>query len=988
MQNTNDMVGINPRSGSHAWELFLMKLRYKEGRLLSLSSNKPILLNDPAYAWVIYSGLVDIFAARLEGDEVVGPRRHLFRAGQGRAAFGVAARDKPFGLVMIGLNNLQILRIRQERLKELAQDPENADLIAALLDEWVTGLALVIPQSIPPREYLPLEPGRHYMLAPEVAANPKKGVVWSSVQSGSVILADRQDIPQIRSTEVWQPVTPGAWLRAVEAGDVHVIDTLHYLEIDPGWAHLERFYSLALDCITLNTAQSEATERERLQARIETDQRQVEQALTSIASALNPHQKAGMLGLDRRDPLLAACQLVGQTANIVIRPHPDAIAGRPQRDPLGNIVKASRIRTRRVALRGTWWQTNNGPLLAYIQVPKKEPAHPVALLPSPGGYTLHDPAQGKQTPVNDEAAGTLEPFAVSFYRPLPERSIGLADLLRFGLYNCRSDILLLFVMGGAGGILSTLIPAVTGAIFSTTIPTSDRLGLLLFALVLTSSAISTALFGMLRGIASLRIEGRMDSSIQAAVWDRLLSLPVRFFRDYTSGDLSSRAMGISQIRQAISGPVIGSILSGLFSVFNLALLFAYGGSLAWAACLLVLIAVVVTCVFGYLQVRHQRVLVNIQGQITGMVLQFINGITKFRVAGAEGRAFAVWSRHFTQQKTTAYRARTLQNGSSVFNAIYPVLTAMVIFSMIGFSGQSGLSTGAFVAFNAAFGQFLAAALQLSGAVISILAIIPIFESSRPILETPPEVTDTKTDPGQLTGTIEVNHAQFRYRPDMPLVLKDVSFSIAAGEFVALVGSSGSGKSTMLRLLLGFDAPESGAIFYDGQDLAGLDVQAVRRQCGVVLQNGKLLAGDIYHNIVGSAQLTIDDAWEAARMTGMEDDIRQMPMGMFTVVSEGGSTLSGGQRQRLLIARAIVHKPRILFFDEATSALDNRTQDIVSRSLENLNATRVVIAHRLSTIINADRILVFDTGQIVQVGTYNQLIRQRGVFAELARRQQI
>ena len=236
------------------------------------------------------------------------------------------------------------------------------------------------------------------------------------------------------------------------------------------------------------------------------------------------------------------------------------------------------------------------------------------------------------------------------------------------------------------------------------------------------------------------------------------------------------------------------------------------------------------------------------------------------------------------------------------------------------------------------------------------------------------------------GAIEASRLRFRYKEDLPIVLNDVSFTINPGEFVAFVGHSGSGKPTLFRLLLGFEKPESGFIHFDGLDLDDIDPQALRRQMGVVLQNGRITDGDIFTNIIGTAPLSIDDAWEAARAAGLDKDIEAMPMGMHTVISEGGGGLSGGQRQRLLIARAIVHRPRILLFDEATSALDNQTQSTVSRSLEQLNATRIVIAHRLSTILHADRIFVFDQGGIVQQGTYDELMAQEGLFRDLAQRQ--
>jgi ABC-type bacteriocin/lantibiotic exporter with double-glycine peptidase domain len=326
------------------------------------------------------------------------------------------------------------------------------------------------------------------------------------------------------------------------------------------------------------------------------------------------------------------------------------------------------------------------------------------------------------------------------------------------------------------------------------------------------------------------------------------------------------------------------------------------------------------------------------------------------------------------------------DGTAVFTAAYPVLASLVLFGVMALSLDPRPPIGALLAINAAFGQFVAAALALSEVLPALLLVVPAYERARPILRAAPEVETGQVAPGELSGAIAVDRVSFRYTADGPLVLDDVSLEFGPGEFVALVGASGSGKSTLLRLLLRFESPAAGAVFYDGHDLALLDARAVRRQIGTVLQSGRLMSGDILTNIVGASSLTVDDAWAAARMARLDEDIEAMPMGMHTIIGEGGSTLSGGQRQRLLIARAIVGRPRMVFFDEATSALDNRTQDVVTRSLEELAATRVVIAHRLSTVVNADRIYVLQNGRVVESGTYRQLMQQRGVFAGLARRQ--
>jgi ATP-binding cassette subfamily C protein len=362
--------------------------------------------------------------------------------------------------------------------------------------------------------------------------------------------------------------------------------------------------------------------------------------------------------------------------------------------------------------------------------------------------------------------------------------------------------------------------------------------------------------------------------------------------------------------------------------------------------------------------------------------------------GAEAQAFYLWSRKFGEQWKWNRDFRWKSNWLEIINTLQPVLLTMLMFWLtMDWLEPKGTGTQAafitlpqFMGFNAALAGFNATVTGMISLSANLLGIVPQLERIRPILEAEPEVTEDKAEVGELSGRIEISNVTFRYGPDMPTVLRNVSINVRPGQFIAIVGSSGSGKSTLLRLLLGFEKPETGSIYFDGQELAEVNVASVRGQMGVVLQNGQLMAGDILSNIIGSLPLNIDDAWEAAEMVGLAEDIRAMPMGMHTVISEGASNISGGQRQRILIARSIVHRPRLIMFDEATSALDNRTQAMVTASLDRLNATRIVVAHRLSTVINADVIYVLDKGEIVESGTYAELMAGNGLFAALAQRQ--
>ncbi|HXI27492.1 MAG TPA: NHLP bacteriocin export ABC transporter permease/ATPase subunit, partial [Vicinamibacterales bacterium] len=708
-------------------------------------------------------------------------------------------------------------------------------------------------------------------------------------------------------------------------------------------------------------------------------------ASTMQRSRVSAEQVTRQMSADTADEaLLAAARLVGDTMAVTVRAPAAHQGAASPRDPLAPILRASRLRARKVALRDEWWKQESGPLLASIAADK----HHVALLPSPDGYRIHDPMFGTVERVTAETAAKLAPFAHAFYRPFPDVAIGVRELLTFGVRGCSPDLTLLFLMGFGGALLAMVPSIATGMLFNSVIPGAQKSQLVQLTVVLIACALATSLCNLQRGIAFLRVQGKMGNQIQAAVWDRLLSVPLSFFRPYTAGNLAVRAAAIDGIRQVVSGATVNAIMSGIFSIGNFCLMFYYSSTMAWWATATIVVAVAVSGFGCYLQLGHQRDVIAQQGKTSGLVLQLLSSVGKLRVAGADVAAFALWGRGFGDQRALQFKARSIGNWLSAFNAAFPIIAYLFIFwaAQPAAGARATVATGDFLAFLSAYASCLGAVLSTSSAFIAALNAIPLYEQAAPILRTLPEVDGEKAEPGVLSGDIEVQHAVFRYRADGPLVLRDITLHIHPGEFVAFVGPSGSGKSTLLRLLLGFDRLESGSIYFDGQDLDGLDVQAVRRQIGVVLQSGRLMSGDILTNIVGSGAATIEEAWEAAKMAGLADDIKAMPMGMHTVISDGGGTLSGGQRQRLLIARAVVNRPRILLFDEATSALDNRTQAIVSASLERLQATRIVVAHRLSTIVNADRICVIERGRIVETGTHTELLARGGLYAELARRQ--
>jgi ATP-binding cassette subfamily C protein len=947
--------------------------------LRALEGNYPLLLHGNDKAWLIETGMAEVFAVRLHDGESQVPRRHLFTAQSGCLLFGwdLQQDGSELALIAVGSPGTEAREIQADCLQSEADAGIPQPELINGLDAWVGGISSGLTGIEHYHTDQQLVAGGDTALADGQTAGPKDEVLWITLKAGSARYLDRFDLP---GGDDAFPVSEEAWLKADGDCMLSPSTTSEAVERRALFRGLDLLRAAFLTCWARELQDEAGSQLQRLRDELDYERTVQMDALADLSESMNGRRQA-LNFQPGADPLLAACSVVGKALGVEIRA-PRAAALREARQPLEAIARTSKIRMRPVVLSSEWWRDDPGPLLGFL----KDERRPVALLPSGNSYTAVDPTTGTTIRVSDRAV-SLDAEAYQFYRPLPPGALTGWKVVIFALAHSRKDLLSILLAGVAAGIIALFIPIVTGLIFGEIVPASDAHSLLLVSLGLACSVFAGAFFQIMRNFAVLRIEGRVDGTLQPAIWDRLLSLPVPFFRLYTAGDLAQRAMGIDTISQIISGTVTSSVLSSVFAVFSFLLLFYYSLRLALVALVLTMVTLAVLAISGYFQLRYQRRQAVIQGRISGIVLQFLTGISKLRVAGAEGRAFAVWAQNFGQERIVAVAAQTSVNVLTTFAAFWPVVAYMALFAAIGTSPQgTSFNTATYLAFSAAFGQFFAAMFALGIAATTIVQVVPFFERVQPILETAPEVDEWKADPGLINGAVELNGVSFRYSPDGPRVLENVTMRASPGEFVALVGPSGSGKSSIFRLLLGFERPEEGSIYYDGRDLAELDTEAVRRQIGTVIQSGKLQTCSIFENIAGALPLTMDDAWEAARMAGLDEDIRRMPMGMQTVISEGAATFSGGQRQRLLIARAIVGKPRILLFDEATSSLDNQTQATVTESLKSLQATRIVIAHRLSTIQEADRVYVIEDGHVVQSGTYDDLLRKEGPFARLASRQ--
>jgi NHLM bacteriocin system ABC transporter ATP-binding protein len=937
---------------------------------IALDGRKPLLLDQRGRTAQVIAGHVDLFAFGVIDGKTDTARHHLFRLERGDVFADVLDADdaSQMRLIAVGGADAAVMSTR----------PEDCDDNA--LDAWLVRLSKLIAGPNPSWDFeeadglaaLEMRPG-------ERRRGPARNIVWVSVASGDARLMGQE--PAYRPGGASAPLCSGMWIAAGPSGC-----TLGVGDRPTGPAlgdTLDHFHRCAAACIRERLRQTADQENQRLVRRTSLTRSRAMNIFDRLSAIIIRPSAHVESTIDASDTLLSACRIATEDLQTPIVAPATRLSSEQTFTDVVEIARASRLRVRRIQLRGDWWEHNVGKLVAWYGAARE----PVALVRRSGRYVMIAPETAIQRPVDRTVAMDLDPAAATFYPTLPASGLKLHNLLVFAVRHVRGDLARIALAVTFIGLLSMVTPLITQALVNSVIPRSEIDQLAFCGLALAVAAISAAGVQFVQSTAFLRLEGVIDWRLQAAVIDRLLKLPASLFREYTVGDFVNRALGIDGIRRILTGQTLRGLTAGLFCLYSMLLMAIYDIRLALIALALTAIRALLIIGTSALRVYHETRQFNLQGKVEGFVLQLLAGVGKLRVAAATIRALAVWSRQFAAQKRQFIGSQRAANALGMFESAYPTIATLIVFAF-AFRSQSSLvhDLGAFLAFLAAFGQTMAGVGLWAGGVSASLIAIPYIIRIKPLITAAVELSDDRKPPGELSGAVELSRVTFRYIASGPPVVDNLSLRIVPGEYVAIVGPSGSGKSTLFRMLLGFEKPESGVVFFDGKALDTLDVSAVRRQFGVVLQNGKLVTGSIYENICGGLPLSLEQAWAAARMAGLDQDVEKMPMGMYTAIAEGINTLSGGQRQRIMIARAVARRPRILLFDEATSSLDNRSQAVVSDSLGALNVTRIVIAHRLSTVREADRIVVMDGGRIVQAGTFAELHAVKGIFADFAQRQ--
>ena len=720
---------------------------------------------------------------------------------------------------------------------------------------------------------------------------------------------------------------------------------------------------------------------EQLRERKKADDAVFEDSFQAIAGAIMGRRMSQALNDDRQ----VTTDAIGEILKYYhIKPQEAPESIKDMNEVLEYLMRPSGIMRRSVKLEKGWYKDAVGAMLGT----RKDDGSVVALLPfGLTGYRFYDRKAGKYVRVSRKNEDLIEQEAFAFYKPFPLKKMSIASLMKYIIEQIApADFVMLAAAMAAATGVGMIMPRLNALLFSDVLVSGSARMLLGIAIFMVCVSLSTLVIGVVKSFVTARINTKLNLSVEAASMMRVLSLPVAFFKQYNTGELSSRVGYMNSLANQLVNMALSTGLTSLFSLAYVSQIFIYAPALVVPALMVTLLTVAVSAATMLLQVKISRQQMKLGATESGLTHALITGIQKIRLAGAEKRMFARWGMAYSESAALTYNPPLFLKMSSVISSAISLIGAMVLYYA---AVKSGVSVSQYYAFNSAYGMVSGAFMALAGIATSVAQIRPILEMVKPIMETVPEIDESRGMVTRLSGGVELNNISFRYREDMPLILDNLSLKIRPGQYVAIVGKTGCGKSTLMRILLGFEQPQKGAVYYDGRDLKALDPKSLRRRIGTVMQDGKLFMGDIFSNITISAPwLTLKEAWEAAEIAGFAEDIRNMPMGMNTLISEGQGGISGGQRQRLMIARAVAPKPKILMFDEATSALDNVTQKQVSEALDRMKCTRIVIAHRLSTIRQCDRIIVLDGGHIIEDGTYEELIEKNGYFAELVARQRL
>lgn len=719
-----------------------------------------------------------------------------------------------------------------------------------------------------------------------------------------------------------------------------------------------------------------------------TDKEELNEALKHLSSVLDSEELIAIP--EGTSSLFQACEIIGNASKIsFVCPANPPIS-------LETICVASKTRYRRVVLTPDWWENKQGPLLGFLNT--EGDRTPVALVIQRKRYVIINPQTRQTLTLDRSSSALLQPFAYMFYKPLPEEIKGIKEIAKYCLQDTLKDYFYLSLSGALVVLLGFLFPLANKVFFDYVIPHLNMHLYVQMLLAILVGTISSVIFLFCRSFFVLKLSGTLEHRLQMGLWDRLFQLPVHFFRTLGLGDLINRTLVVEQFRRNLSENTLLILFNAIFSIIYLIIMLFYSWQLSLIGLAVCLIALTISIVLSLIKLSYDRALLASYAHINTFLTQVVNGIAKIRVAYAENRIFSHWTKSYRENQALTLKSSHYQMAIGISNNFFSTFATFLMYAFIIwwmysqttqliFKVTPVITVGTFLAFTAAFAPFLTAVLDIGNNFSSLLSFVPFWQRARPLFVTPIEDEQSKATPEGLTGSCKIENVSFRYHANTPLILEGISMEIPAQGFIGIVGPSGSGKSTLLQLLIGFETPSQGTISYDHLDMQHLNLRALRAQMGIVTPNSGIFFGTIFDNIACGRHYETEELWQALELSMLAEELSELPMGLYTILPGGGTTLSGGQRQKLLLARALVRKPKILLLDEATSSLDNQTQHQISENLKGLGMTRIVVAHRFSTIIKADQIYVMEKGRLTASGSFDTLLSQNAWFKRCYERQE-
>jgi NHLM bacteriocin system ABC transporter ATP-binding protein len=971
--------------------------------------------------FLLEEGRIDLFSLSLEGQQshlgeklqhvaerflsfpghfFPGPLRFLasFKSGEWLFPFPLNSSDLSHCVLAVARGSCRVARLSLSELRQvLSRSPTLQRVALIQIQEWVKRLNLIdhglilseFPSILNPYERHHLAVGSTFMSFRSKEMGTEQEVFWLKVHEGTVC-GWGLPVLSIQEGPLLYPFSSLEWFKCLQLSVVEFFPShSEFLLNESLWAGLSLYQTHFLSLLTsIQANQSSKREDERV-LRFQSDRSLLDHSIQELQTLLNPEPIASS-GSDQ-DLLFQACQIVGNHLGLKFS-WPKSMIGN-QEERLQNLCMNSQIYFRRIRLFGRWWQTQALPIVAFY----KEDDQPVAILPhSSQGYQLVDPAKRTLLTVTEEVASQISTVGYMFYRQLPTGHLTVRQLGRFNFWKRGREWLTFVFLALCSIVASLSFPLITKFLFDVVIPDRNKFLLLEVTLGAVMISLASLAFNYGREAMILRLSSLSDHDMEMAVWQRFINLPLSFFRRYSIYDLFTFTSAISSIRQLLTSHVIQVCLNACFAILYFFLMFYYSRILAVVGIVILIIeflAILIPSIFG---IRYGRQLLDRQIHANNKMLEMVQALTKVRLAGVEARMFHRWEQAYASMQQMNLKGLFLRLKAGVFNVFWVntgtlILYLAVFFIVVSQSGKtsySDLTLGGFMAFMSVYGLFSNALQQFGSALLDTLGIVPLWEKVNSFTKEEMEDFSMKAEPGSLQGQIRIDHLTFGYQPDQPPVLQDISMIVSPGECVAIIGPSGCGKSTLVRLLLGFESSDQGSIYYDNQDIKGLNLQTLRRQMGVVLQSGAIFDGTILDNINSGRHFSVEEIKEALDLSGASSFIQELPMGIQTVLTNAGVSLSGGQRQLILLARAVVGKPKILILDEATSSLDNRKQQVIHEHLSRLPMTRVIIAQRLTAVQHADRILVIEKGRIADQGSFSELANRPGFLSDLLAKQSI